>query len=298
MRTVDWPNGARLQRRPAVSPRRSQRRFSSTRGTRSRRSSMNPGSENFSSRLSSGSAARPARISSVCTRGSAPGVVRATAEQRQFVCSLPRPKRLSGHERAPLAERGRASLFVDFAGDEMTFLIEVVVDMSMNCAEFLERLGASEPLHGSLSSSKRLMRVFHPIVEATTNLVAIDVADLAHRSGIGGKPVGDDAPRPAIFHHDPLQKLQRRGLVPLRGDHCFQNLAFVIDSPPEIAELAVDLHKDLIQMPAPLGEAVLMRYPPFPDLRREHRAKPVPPKSDGLMADVDPPLGQEILDVP
>src|SRR5271165_4143414 len=124
------------------------------------------------------------------------------------------------------------------------------------------------------------MRVFRPIVEATTNLVAFDVADLAHRGGIGGKPVGDDAPRPAIFLHDPLQKLQRRGLVPLRGDHCFQNLAFVIDSPPEIAELAVDLHKDLIQMRAPLGEAVLMRYPPFPDLRREHRAKPVPPKSD------------------
>ena len=29
----------------------------------------------------------------------------------------------------------------------------------------------------------------------------------------------------------------------------------------------------------------------------EHRAKPVPPKPDRLMADVDPALGQEILDV-
>src|SRR5271166_6472679 len=93
------------------------------------------------------------------------------------------------------------------------------------------------------------MRVFRPIVEAMTNLAAIDVADLAHRSGIGGKPVSDDAPRSAIFLHDALQKLQRRSLVSLRGDHRFQNLALVIDSPPEIAELAVDLHKDLIQMP-------------------------------------------------
>ena len=41
-------------------------------------------------------------------------------------------ERASGHERAPLAERGRASLFVDFAGDEMTFLVEMVVDLSMN----------------------------------------------------------------------------------------------------------------------------------------------------------------------
>src|SRR5271165_3655339 len=141
------------------------------------------------------------------------------------------------------------------------------------------------------------MRVFRPIVEATTNLVAFDVADLAHRGGIGGKPVGDDAPRPAIFLHDPLQKLRRRSLVPLRPDHRFQNLAFVIDSPPEIAELAVDLHKDLIQMPTPLDEAAHVRNPPLSDLRREHRAKPVPPKPDCLMADIDPPLGQEILDV-
>jgi hypothetical protein len=35
----------------------------------------------------------------------------------------------------------------------------------------------------------------------------------------------------------------------------------------------------------------------LPDLCREHRTKPVPPKSDGLMVDVDPALGQEILDV-
>src|SRR5271169_5020075 len=141
------------------------------------------------------------------------------------------------------------------------------------------------------------MRVFRPIVEATTNLVAIDIADLAHRSGIGGKPVGDDAPRPAIFLHDPLQKLRRRSLVPLRPDPRFQYLAFVIDRPPEIAELAVDLHKDLVQMPTPLGEAAHVRYPPLSDLGGEHRAKPVPPKSDSLMADVDPPLGQQILDV-
>ena len=74
-----------------------------------------------------------------------------------------------------------------------------------------------------------------------------------------------------------------RSLVPLRGDHRFQNLAFVIDSPPEIAELAVDLHEHL--------------NPLLSDLRREHRAKPVPPKPDGIMADVDPALRQEILDV-
>jgi hypothetical protein len=40
-----------------------------------------------------------------------------------------------------------------------------------------------------------------------------------------------------------------------------------------------------------------MRNPLLSDLCREHRAKPVPPESDGLMAEIDPALGQQILDV-
>jgi hypothetical protein len=46
------------------------------------------------------------------------------------------------------------------------------------------------------------MRIFCPVVEATTILVAIRVADLFHRGGIGAKPVGDNAPRAAIFLHE------------------------------------------------------------------------------------------------
>src|SRR5277367_975715 len=124
------------------------------------------------------------------------------------------------------------------------------------------------------------MRILRPIVEATTNYLAIGGADLFHRRGIRVKPVGDDAPRPAIFLHDALEKLQRRSFVSLRGDHRLQNPALMIDSPPEIAELAVDLHEDLIQMPAPSDEPAHVRNPLLRDLRREHRTKPVPPKSD------------------
>ena len=39
------------------------------------------------------------------------------------------------------------------------------------------------------------------------------------------------------FLHDALEKPQRRGLVPLRRDDRFQDLAFMVDSAPEIAEL-------------------------------------------------------------
>ena len=71
----------------------------------------------------------------------------------------------------------------------------------------------------------------------------------------------------------------------------------MVDRAPEAAELSVDLHKNLIQMPAPLRIAAHMRDASLADLDGEHWAKPVPPEPDGLMADVDPALGHQILDV-
>jgi hypothetical protein len=48
---------------------------------------------------------------------------------------------------------------------------------------------------------------------------------------------------------------------------------------------------------APDAARGAMRDPLLPDLGGEHRAKLVPPKLDRIMADIDPALGQEILDV-
>ena len=50
-------------------------------------------------------------------------------------------------------------------------------------------------------------------------------------------------------------------------------------------------------MPTPLRIARHVRDASLTNLGGEHRAKPVPPEPDGLVADVDPALGQEILDV-
>src|SRR5271163_1037547 len=71
----------------------------------------------------------------------------------------------------------------------------------------------------------------------------------------------------------------------------------MIDGAPKIAEPAVDLHKDLIQMPAPMRIAAHLQDPILADLGRKHWPKPVPPETDGFVANVDPALGQEILDV-
>ena len=141
------------------------------------------------------------------------------------------------------------------------------------------------------------MRVFSPIVEAAADLLAIGVADLAHRRRIGPKPIRNDRTRWAIFLHNALEELERRGLVPLRRDHSLQHLAFMINSAPKIAKPAVDFYKRLVHMPAPLRIAAQMGDTPLSDLRGEHRSETVPPEPDRLMADFDPALGQQILDV-
>src|SRR5271156_6507577 len=108
---------------------------------------------------------------------------------------------------------------------------------------------------------------------------------------------GDDAARSPVSLHDPLEKLQRRGFVSLRGSHRFQDLALMVDCAPQIAELAVDLHEHLIQMPAPLRIAAHVPDASLTNLGGEHRAKPVPPEPHSLVADVDSALDQQILDV-
>src|SRR5580700_11402905 len=71
----------------------------------------------------------------------------------------------------------------------------------------------------------------------------------------------------------------------------------MVDGAPEIKELATDLHNDLVQMPAQLRIGSHLHDLPLSDLGGEYRPKPVPPKPDGLVADVDPTPGQKILDV-
>jgi hypothetical protein len=57
----------------------------------------------------------------------------------------------------PFGKGGRAVEFEILAAMKMTFLIEMVVDRSMNGGEFLKRFHVSEFRHRARSSSERLM---------------------------------------------------------------------------------------------------------------------------------------------
>jgi len=80
-------------------------------------------------------------------------------------------------------------------------------------------------------------------------------------------------------------------------DKAFQDFPFVIHSPPKIVRLAVDLHEYLIQMPLPVCPRPHSINPSAANFSGKQRAKSVPPKANGLMADVDAAFVQKILNI-
>ncbi len=72
----------------------------------------------------------------------------------------------------------------------------------------------------------------------------------------------------------------------------------MVDSAPEIVLHAVDLHENLVEVPASMPE-IPHRLDPTPAyLGRENRPEPVPPEPHRFMRDVDAALVQQVLDVP
>lgn len=86
-------------------------------------------------------------------------------------------------------------------------------------------------------------------------------------------------------------------ITPL-GDISLQHFTFVINRAPEIVKLAIYLYEHLVEMPPPLGVGSHRRGSFLADLRRENWPEPVPPETDRLVRDIDPPLMEQVLDVP
>ncbi|MGB6907501.1 MAG: hypothetical protein WBE04_10370, partial [Methyloceanibacter sp.] len=63
-----------------------------------------------------------------------------------------------------------------------------------------------------------------------------------------------------------------------------------------IMRLSIDPDEYLVQVSAPLRKRPMMKAS-FPDRGRKHRTEAIPPKPNRLVADVDAPLEQNILDL-
>ena len=85
-------------------------------------------------------------------------------------------------------------------------------------------------------------------------------------------------------------------LVACLRHKALEHLTFMVNGPPKIMLLTIDLHNDLIQMPAPAARSH-PRDAPFSDFRSKERTEPVPPKPHRFVADLDAALVQEFLHV-
>ena len=179
------------------------------------------------------------------------------------------------------------------SGDEMALQVEGVVDGGMQAEKSLRGAGRFEPLHLALSSSHSLMRVLGPVVHAPPLLVPAGQAKSPESGGIGGQLIGD---RHLWCKAVLLQQLAHQPLgcplVPARLDQDIEDLALLIDSPPQIHAPAGDPHDHLIQMPA-----IARTWPLLPQTSREERPELQHPAPDRFVGQVEPAFGKELLDI-
>jgi hypothetical protein len=151
----------------------------------------------------------------------------------QSLCShgrhLPRE---DGFDSEP-AERG--------AGDEVALQIEGVVDRSVDREKALSRRRRFETLHLPLASSHRLVGVLRPVVLANALLMASAKPEMAARSPVGPKSIGDEHARRIALLPEELAHQPKGGcLVALGLDEQVEDLTFAVDGSPKVHAPAAD----------------------------------------------------------
>ncbi len=150
----------------------------------------------------------------------------------------------------PHLERPRPRSTVLDGGDVVAAEMEEVADPVVGREETLCLPGRLEALHLPFSSSRRLMRILRPVVEALVPAVLDTRHQLLLRRAVAAELVGDHDPRrPAL----PLQQLAQQALggplvAPALDQHVEYD-AVLVDRPPQPVLLAGDFDGDLVQVP-------------------------------------------------
>jgi len=88
------------------------------------------------------------------------------------------------------------------------------------------------------------------------------------------------------------QQFQRSGLVAALLDEDIENLTFLVDGPPHEHPFAVDPDNHLVEMPDAVGASASPA-----DVGGDGWAELAGPAAHGFVADIDPALGQNLLNV-
>ena len=84
------------------------------------------------------------------------------------------------------------------SADEVSILIEVVVEGGVDGAELLQRLHLPVPQHCPFSSSEGQVGVLDPVAGPSSNLLPFSIAEVLHSGFVGAQPVGGDDLGPAV----------------------------------------------------------------------------------------------------
>src|SRR6516162_7580897 len=136
------------------------------------------------------------------------------------------------------------------------------------------------------------MRVFGSIVDPQPLLMRASQSQTPERCGVGAQLVGNQQfGGEALLLEQLAHQPQCRPAVESALNQ--QDLAFVVDGPPEVHPLASNPDYHLVEVPASARPRTVTAEP-----SRDHRSEFQHPTPDGFIGDVKPPLGEELLDVP
>src|SRR5437016_3685586 len=168
---------------------------------------------------------------------------RTESQTRQASCRCDSTLPLCGSFGSEDPQRG--------SGDEVALQVEGIVDGGVHAEETLGRSSRLEALLLALSSSHGLMRILCPIILPEPLLMPRGQSETAERRGVGAQFVGDQQfRREAVLPEQLAHQPQRRSAVAPALDKQVEDLALVIDGPPEVHPLPSDPHHHLVQMPA------------------------------------------------
>ena len=145
-------------------------------------------------------------------------------------------------------------------GDVVAAEMEEVVDLVMGGEETLCLPSRLEALHLPLSSSRRLVRILGPVVQALVLAVLDTGHHLPLRGAVAGELVSNhDAGRPALPLQQLAQQALRRTLVAPALDQHVEHHPGLIHRAPEPVLYPGDLDSDLIEVPLVPGAGSFRR---------------------------------------
>lgn len=142
------------------------------------------------------------------------------------------------------------------------------------------------------------MRILGAIVEMAAHFLAPFVSDRFHGRAIRRASVSHYDFGISEAFHCRSEEFQRRSLVALLCDIGFQNFAFMIHRALRVARFAAYLHKDLVQVPAPLRHLAHRFRSPLTDHIGKVSSEAIDPKTNTFVANIDASLVEQVFDIP